>query len=71
MRKRIYLGCKHGEREIFLSEKTPTQESHPQFFAAIGPFRTRRAAEFMKQTGLNPHCQCVADAERISKQEKR
>ena len=35
----------------------------------IGPHRTKRAAEFMASPAAhnNPHCQCVAGAERISK----
>jgi len=36
---------------------------------AIGPFKTRRAAEYMASpAGINnPHCRSVADAERLSK----
>lgn len=67
MADRIYVGCKAGTREVFLSANEPTQESHGKRFAAvIGPFRTLRAAEFMRDNGAgNPHCQTVADAERI------
>lgn len=37
--------------------------------AVIGPFRTVRGAEFMRQYGEgNPHCQTVGDAERLAKQ---
>ncbi len=37
--------------------------------AAIGPFKTRRAAEYMAGPGANnPHCRSVADAEKLSKQ---
>jgi len=36
--------------------------------AAIGPFKTRRAAEFMAGPGANnPHCRSVNDAENLSK----
>lgn len=38
------------------------------YMYSIGPFRTRRGADFMAAYGANnPHCQCVADAERLAK----
>jgi len=65
-----YVGLKpigDGKREVFRSAITPTEQTHPQYTAVIGPFRTRRAADYMAHYGhLNPSCQCVADAERIA-----
>jgi hypothetical protein len=69
---RTYLGLMldcSGRREIFRSEETPTRDSHgSQYAAVIGPFKTVRAAKFMRDYGRgNPHCLCVADAEKLSK----
>jgi hypothetical protein len=53
---------------VFPCEAVPTFESHGHLFAAVvGPFRTKRAAVFMAMTAPNPHCHCVADAERLVK----
>lgn len=59
--------------EVFRFAGTPTVESHgDRFNAVIGPFRTKRAAIFMRDYGQNnPHIQCVADAERIAKKYER
>lgn len=68
-RMRLYVGCVGADREVFRSPVTPTRESHgAKYLAVIGPFRTRRAADFMASPGgrNNPHCQSVADAERIA-----
>lgn len=67
MATRIYLGLAVGNRQIFRSETEPTRETHgKQFNAVVGPFRTRRGAEFMRDHGqANPHCQTVAQAERL------
>ncbi len=64
-----YVGLSDGKREMFRSATTPTQATHGHLYAAcIGPFRTVRGAKFMRDHGQgNPHCLCVADAERISK----
>jgi len=72
MRKRIYLGLAldcTGTRTVFKAEGEPTQESHgAQYGAVIGPFRTMRGARFMADYGRgNPHCVCVADAERLAR----
>lgn len=55
-------------REIFNCEQEPTTESHGHLYdAVIGPFKTLSGARFMRYHGWNnPHCQTVADAERIS-----
>jgi len=69
-RKRYYVGCSRwaGKRDIFLAAETPTEESHgSRYVCAIGPFRTKRGAQFMATYGRgNPHCQDVADAERLA-----
>jgi len=67
---RIYVGVKGEAREIFRAFSTPTQETHGSLYAAvIGPFRTKKGAEFMAKYGKNnPHVQTVADAERLAKE---
>lgn len=75
MRTRAYVGLRaDGKgREVFRSASVPKAEPHPDthlgpiYSAVIGPFRTRRGAEFMAKFGAgNPHCQSVADAERLA-----
>ncbi len=70
-RARFYVGYKAGLRTIFRSYDTPTPEVWGETFTGvIGPFRTLAGAEFMRDYGANnPHCQCVADAERLAKLE--
>ena len=67
LKSRIYVGVDGASRRrVFRSVDTPTRDSCI-FAAVIGPFRTLRGARFMaEQGGGNPHCQCVADAERIA-----
>lgn len=70
MPDRIYLGLNatRNTREIFRAASVPTFATHPDYNAVIGPFRTKRGALFMARYGRsNPHCQCVADAERLAK----
>jgi hypothetical protein len=70
----IYLGHKAGEpSQVFRSATEPTRQSHGAVFdAVVGPFRTVRGAKYMRDHGCgNPHCRCVADAERLSKPKKR
>ena len=66
-----YVGLSRGIRQVFgmaQHRDEPTSESHLPYAAAIGPFRTRRGAEFMATYGKNnPHCHTVADAERLAK----
>ena len=59
----------HTYRLILTYHKKPTTETHGAMFGAvIGPFRTKRGAQFMELNGWNnPHCQTVADAERLAK----
>jgi hypothetical protein len=70
MKKSIYVGLlpQGIGREVFKSEAKPTEETHGHIYpAVIGPFRTMRGARFMQKNGsLNPRCQSVADAERLS-----
>lgn len=69
-RQRWYVGFKHDYiLQAFKSLKEPTeQEYSAQYFAVMGPFRTKRAADFTAKCGFhNPHIQTVADAERIAK----
>lgn len=69
MASRIYVGHKAGSgRVVFRSPETPTPEAFPQFGAVVGPFRTMRAALLSADTYPNPHIRCVADAERIARE---
>jgi hypothetical protein len=73
MTMRIYLGLgDSGAREIFRAPTLPTFASHGHaYFAVIGPFKTLRGAEFMRNYGCgNPHLRTVADAERLGEQIK-
>ena len=68
MTSKIYVGVCKNNRVVFKSETVPTQQSHgSKYVAAIGPFRTMRAATLMAVCGSgNPHLQNVSDAERIA-----
>lgn len=67
-RSKWYVGLKGVERILFFANAPVTQEAERYYGAVIGPFRTKRAAIFSRDCGYgNPHCQCVQDAERISK----
>ena len=68
---RPYVGIlENGTYETFRSEKTPTQASHMQYNAVIGPFKTMRGAKYMAAYGKsNPHLQHVGDAEIAAKLE--
>ena len=69
MRQRWYVGMKDGVKTPFRSEIEPTEATHgSRFNGTIGPFRTKRAAFFLSEQYSNPHCRCVADAERIVKE---
>jgi hypothetical protein len=68
-RLRVYVGiADDGKRRIFQALAIPTTETHGHLFAAvIGPFQTEAGAAVMAESqGGNPHCQTVADAERIA-----
>lgn len=68
MKTKYYVGLGSDDfRETFLSPETPTRENTPHYLAVVGPFRTKRGAEYFRQYGTgNPHVQCVADAERLA-----
>jgi hypothetical protein len=71
MRRKYYVGIRPGaQRAVFyMAVLAPTPELCPQYSAVIGPFRTKRGAQFMAEHGAgNPHVQCVADAERIARE---
>jgi len=71
MRTRYYVGAApSGAREVFRATATPTVASHgSQYRYVIGPFRTKRGAEYLARYGGhdNPHLTCVADAERYAR----
>jgi len=70
MKTHYYIGYNgiDGARVLFTSSDTPTPRAYPAYAAVIGPFRTKSGARFMLWHGQNnPHCRCVADAERIAK----
>ena len=64
-----YVGLAHGKRETFRCAFAPTEETHGKLYAAvIGPFNTRKGAEFMRDYGAgNPHCRCVSEAESLAR----
>ena len=73
---KTYLGVRHlktesnSNRQIFKAKTEPTEKEYPQFIYIIGPFKTLRGAEFMRDYGYNnPHCQHVNDAEKLAKLE--
>jgi hypothetical protein len=53
----------------FKSDTTPTQATHGHLYGhVIGPFKTKRGADFMARYGAgNPHCTTVEAIERIAK----
>ncbi len=72
MRKKFFVGLGPNlSREVFKSDKIPEftdKEFTQKYLAVIGPFKTKRGAEFCRDYGRdNPHCQCVNDAERLAK----
>lgn len=73
-RRNYYLGKyveNHPEypgKIVFSTYRIPNYETHPEFSHIVGPFITKRAAEYMRSFGENnPHLQTVADAEYLSK----
>lgn len=63
--RRLWVGVKGNSRAVFRHAGEPTAETHPQFSAAIGPFRTKRGAEYM--AGFHGgRSLCVRDAERLA-----
>jgi hypothetical protein len=68
---RFFVGCDRltHEYKAFRFHKTPTEANCGDLFLfAIGPFKTKRAAEWAAKYGKgNPHFQHVNDAERLAK----
>lgn len=69
-RKKYYVLQQAGKPwELFYLADEPTFATHGHIDGAfIGPFRTKMGAEYMRQYGNNnPHCRCVAEAEKLAK----
>lgn len=66
--RRLWVGIKGNTRTVFRFAGEPTGEACPQFACAVGPFRTRRGADYLARHGGNgnPQIQCVRDAERLA-----
>ncbi len=66
---RWYVGLTPGKRETFCCAFIPTEDTHGKLYnACVGPFNTRKGAEFMRDYGAgNPHCRCVSEAERLAR----
>jgi len=71
-RERWYVGRVKGATgwgyEAFQASETPVPVTHgDQYVFVIGPFDTKRGAKWAERYSFhNPHCQCVADAERLA-----
>ena len=66
--KKWYIGHRGGIKEIFQAGSAPTEESHGHLYvAAIGPFRTKRAAIWGCQ--YDAHWATIAEAERAAKRD--
>lgn len=72
--KRWYVGCRNDyhlgtyEYVAFASAVEPDKSSG--YMYVIGPFDTKRAAIWAQDHGKrNPHFGCVADAERLAKEQ--
>lgn len=70
MTHRYYVGFSMltSNPQVFRHHEAPTAQSHGQRFGhCVGPFRTKRGAEYMARHGRsNPHCTTVAEAERLA-----
>lgn len=67
--KRQYVGHRllDGVLEHFVARKTPTLETHGHLYTAvIGPFRTRRGADYVAKSLKAYVRQHVRDAERLA-----
>ena len=62
MKQRFYIGVniRKQVREMFKSGIKPNERTHPEYSYAIGPFRTKRGAEYML---AYPMTRSVRDAE--------
>ena len=67
--KRYYVGHKAGQwlqMTVVLIDGEPSEQKTPHFSAVTGPFRTRRAAEWMVRCGYGCHFDSIAEAERLA-----
>jgi len=67
--KRYWVGVSKEKREVFSFDR-PDETTHGHlYYALIGPFITKRGAEYMAKFGgnNNVHLQTVKDAEYYSK----
>lgn len=76
IRNKLYCGKLSSDPvkwEIFWYVGKPTNNTHgKKYLCVVGPFKTQEGALFMRDHGTdNPHCQCVADAERLAKKMKK
>lgn len=65
-----YIGVNSNlKHKAFRAANTPSFQSHgSQYTYVIGPFKTKRAANWVEKYGKNnPHFQHVDDAERLSR----
>jgi hypothetical protein len=69
LRRRLWLGLGFENiRELFYFTGEPTLLKCNKYYTVIGPFRSKAGAIYMRDRGENnPHCNCVADAERLSR----
>jgi hypothetical protein len=65
---RWYVGCRRNGAKVPFKTCDPSERANGRaFFALIGPFRTRRGAEYMAAAGRSPTCLTVHDAEELAK----
>ena len=63
-KEKWYVGIKYRSRTAFRTATEPTQQTHGSCYTAvIGPFRTKRAALFLRD---NPYCESVFHAEKLA-----
>lgn len=64
--RRLYVGMANGgwSREVFRHATEPTAQSHPQYSAVIGPFRTLAGARLC--VNEPQACSTVAEYERVA-----
>jgi hypothetical protein len=69
-KNRFYVGFSGEWCELFQSRETPTNDSHGHLYHKVmGPFSTKAGAKFYCRYGKNnPHCNTVAQAEKLAKQ---
>lgn len=63
---RPFVGVRSGQREVFRFRGYPRTDTHPQYGAIVGPFRTMRGARYMAGS---PQCADVGTAERAAEHE--